>query len=124
MRESCVLVVEDDAIIAAWLVGMLRDHRYRVAGPARSGDEALRLFAEAHPSVALLDVNLKGTLYGTTVGAELAQRGVGIIYLTGHVEQAVDCRDHAVDILGKPASGEMVLNAIARAFKNNYAEAI
>ena len=123
MHKPCVLVVEDDAIIATFLAEMLRDHGYRVAGPAHSGDEALQLFTETTPSVALLDVNLKGTLYGTTVGAELAQRGVGVIYLTGRVDLAVDCRDHAVDILGKPASDGMILNAITRAFDVIYAEA-
>lgn len=51
----------------------------------------------------LVDVALADGLSGTTVGAHLAQQGVAVIYLTGHVDEAVrDGRAHAVDILPKP----------------------
>ena len=61
-RSLLVLVVEDEFLIAMDLEAMLREHGWRVLGPAATVEEALRLLdgGGETPDVALLDVNLRG----------------------------------------------------------------
>lgn len=59
-----ILIVEDEALIAAEIESALRKLGYRIAGKARNGDKALDLLASAQPDLALLDINIKGTRNG------------------------------------------------------------
>lgn len=59
-----ILIVEDEALIAAEIESTLRKLGYRIAGKARNGDKALDLLASANPDLALLDINIKGTRTG------------------------------------------------------------
>ena len=54
-----LLVVDDHAMFREGLVRMLeKEHEFNVVGQAGSAAEALRMLAEAHPAVVLLDVDL------------------------------------------------------------------
>lgn len=59
-----ILIVEDEALIAVEIESALRELGYRVAGKARNGDKALDLLASSQPDLALLDIDIKGTLSG------------------------------------------------------------
>lgn len=59
-----ILIVEDEALIAAEIESALRKLGYRVAGKARNGDKALDLLASSQPDLALLDIDIKGTRNG------------------------------------------------------------
>ena len=70
-----VLVVEDEFLIAMDLEAMLRDHGWRVLGPAATVAEALHLLEDGEmPDVALLDVNLRGETV-VPVAEVLRERG-------------------------------------------------
>lgn len=56
----CILIVEDEPILAIDLRYIFQDHGYDVLGPATSVDMALRLLNSARPDVAVLDVNFRG----------------------------------------------------------------
>ena len=56
----CILIVEDEPIIAIDLRIIFQDDGYDVLGPATSVDMALRLLNNARPDLAVLDVNLRG----------------------------------------------------------------
>ncbi|TJZ89949.1 response regulator [Paracoccus gahaiensis] len=56
----CILIVEDEPIIAIDLRIIFHEHGYDVLGPATSVDMALRLLNRARPDVAVLDANLRG----------------------------------------------------------------
>lgn len=56
----CILIVEDEPILAIDLRLIFQDNGYAVLGPANSIDMALRLLDSARPDVAVLDVNLHG----------------------------------------------------------------
>lgn len=59
-----ILIVEDEALIAVEIESALRELGYRIAGKARNGDKALDLLASSQPDLALLDIDIKGTLSG------------------------------------------------------------
>ena len=51
-------VVDDDAIVRAWVRLCLQGSEFRVAGEAASADEALRLVERRRPELLLVDFNL------------------------------------------------------------------
>jgi CheY-like chemotaxis protein len=85
LEGRCLLVVEDEYMIAIDLVSFLEDLGADVIGPAGSVAEGLEL-VEHHGSrvdIALLDVNLRGELVFPVADA-LAAQGVPIIFTTGY----------------------------------------
>jgi CheY-like chemotaxis protein len=85
LQGRCLLVVEDEYMIAIDLVSFLEDLGADVVGPAGSVDEGLEL-VEQHGrrlDVALLDVNLRGELVFPVADA-LTQKGVPVVFTTGY----------------------------------------
>ena len=98
-----VLVVEDEAIIGADTVEMLREAGHTVAGPAATVDDAVRLAEETHADLALVDINLCGTEEGPRLARALwALFGVPSLFVTAQPEQARQHKDAAVGVLTKP----------------------
>ena len=63
--------------------------------------------------MALIDIGLSGAIDGITLAAEIAPRGVPVIFLTGDYERAcVEGREFATDILTKPISVPAFLNSV------------
>ena len=63
MRKR-IVIVEDEALIAAEIKSFLKILDYDVAGHAMNGDKALDLFAKVEADLFLLDISIKGTLSG------------------------------------------------------------
>ena len=59
-----ILIVEDEALIATEIATALSKLGYRIAGKVRNGDKALDLLASTRPDLALLDIDIKGSLNG------------------------------------------------------------
>lgn len=111
-----VLIVEDNWSVAEELRRKLAGAGFDVVGMAAAGRDAFALAEEERPDVALVDVDLKDNIDGTTVGELLAERGVAIIYLTAFVELALrEGRGHAVDVLGKPYKDRELFAALEKA---------
>jgi len=93
MNKTTILIVEDEAIIAADLAGKLRRLGYGVAGIAAGGEEAVRLAEELRPHLVLMDIRLEGAMDGIAA-AEAIRRGhdLPVIYLTAHSDQATLAR--------------------------------
>ena len=81
-----VLVVEDDPVLGALVVRVLREDGYPVA-QARHGAEALRLARQEHPACVLLDLDLPDMDGAAFVAAFRAAGGaagaVPIVLCTG-----------------------------------------
>jgi DNA-binding response OmpR family regulator len=112
-----VLVVEDEFLIAIDLERLLRQHGFRVLGPAATVAAALNLLDGEAPDVALLDVNLRGEMV-TPVAEVLRARGVPFV-----LASAYDGAQLTAEVLagapnvGKPVSVRRLLAALAQAVR-------
>ena len=88
MSQLSVLIVEDEAILAAHLASKVKLLGYRVIGPVPTGEEALDLIQVDPPNIALLDIRLDGHLDGIETAVRLKQlRDIPVIFLTAHSDQ-------------------------------------
>jgi CheY-like chemotaxis protein len=78
-----VLIVEDEAIIAADLEVMLRRLGYAPVATVTSGEEAIQKARQLAPQVILMDVHLHGNLNGVQAAQQIrAAQSVAIVYIT------------------------------------------
>lgn len=102
-----VLVVEDKAILAHDIVDRLTSFGYRhIIGPYSSGEDVLSGIKEEQPHIAILDIQLKGTLSGIDLAIELNKDNyVPVIYLTNQQDDRVfeeSIKTMPVAFLNKP----------------------
>ncbi|MHC1744839.1 MAG: response regulator [Syntrophobacteraceae bacterium] len=89
MSKVTVLVVEDEAIVAADLSGKLRELGYEVSGIAAEGEEAVALARQSRPDVVLMDISLRGAMDGIEAAEAIRSlHDVPVIYLTAHGDPA------------------------------------
>jgi diguanylate cyclase (GGDEF)-like protein len=120
LKNSRILIVEDDAATAAALASTLRDEGY-VVESAADGPAGLRHAREEVPDLVLLDVNLPG-FDGFDTAARLrratATRSVPILFLSGSDDLPARVRDvrlEQVDFMPKPVSLDELLARIQQA---------
>ncbi len=78
-----VIIVEDEALIAAEIKSTLKILGYEVVGHSMNGDKALDLFAKEKADLILLDINIKGTLDGIDLAKIIRKKyNVPFIFLT------------------------------------------
>jgi len=108
-----ILICEDDRLIAMGWAAMLADGGYTVVGPAHSAEKALEMAYRHLPTLALIDIDLGGTIDGISLAAELAPLGILVIFITGDCKKAaVEGRELAADILIKPVTHSTVLHLV------------
>lgn len=111
--ENSILIVEDDANSAFVLRAILQKANYSLLPIASSGEMALQLAEEYHPSLLLMDITLSGNLDGIDTALKIKQKyDVPVIYLTGHTSEDVIRRAKASIPFGfllKPYTAKMVL---------------
>ena len=101
MSQLSVLIVEDEAILAAHLASKVKLLGYRVTGPVSTGEEALTLAQAERPDIALLDIKLDGHMDGIQTAPRLKQwRDIPVIFLTAHSDQETLKRASAVGPFG------------------------
>ncbi|MBT8204317.1 MAG: response regulator [Eudoraea sp.] len=88
-KNTRILIVEDDMIIAANLSLQLSQLGYEITGIESRGEEAVVHARLNPPDLILMDVNLKGTLDGIETAKKIHEvRNVPIIYLTANNDEA------------------------------------
>jgi CheY-like chemotaxis protein len=114
---ECVLVVEDDGDVRAYVLDTLGGLGYDVL-EAKSGDDALRVM-EQYKGINLLltDVVMPG-MNGRKLAEEAVQRypRLKVLYMTGYSRNAIVHQgrlDHGVELIQKPLSSEQ-LSAMVR----------
>lgn len=122
MNEVTILIAEDKPISAEYLVDRLESFGYHsLLGPFARGEEALKTAKKHLPSIALLDIQLKGDMNGIALARELQMLGnIPIIYLT-------NLQDHQtfedsqitspVSFLNKPFTNNELRTAISLALR-------
>lgn len=86
---SCkVLIVEDEAIVAEDLKGMLKKLGYEVVGIADNGQDALALAANQHPDLVLMDIHIQGPMDGIDTAEQIAvHHDIPVTYLTAYADE-------------------------------------
>jgi DNA-binding NarL/FixJ family response regulator len=124
--QPCVLIVEDDAMVASYVAEVLVEAGFQVAGVASTASEALSLAEQRSCVLALVDIRLPGPQDGIEIAGELRRRfGVGAIFLSGtsdpeHIARAK--RVSPYGFLQKPFLPSQMYKALDKALKQREAE--
>lgn len=88
MAKASILIVEDEAIVAADLANKLGQLGYKVCGQTARGEEAIDLARDRHPDLVLMDIRLAGSMDGVEAAAHLRREcDLPVIYLTAPSDQ-------------------------------------
>jgi PAS domain S-box-containing protein len=89
MSKATILIVEDEAIVAADLAGKLGRLGYQISGTTGRGEEVVELVRKRRPDLVLMDIRLAGKMDGVEA-AEIVRRefDLPVIYLTAHSDRA------------------------------------
>jgi DNA-binding LytR/AlgR family response regulator len=84
-----LLVVEDDMIIGANIAMLLTNLGYEVTGVVARGEEAIHHATGTRPDIALLDIQLRGSLDGVQTALRLHDLGpIPVIFVTANTDEA------------------------------------
>lgn len=101
MKSPCLLIVEDEAIVASDLKMRLCHLGYDVGGIAASGDQALVLADSVRPDLVLMDIRLRGAMDGIEVALEVRNRfRIPVVFLTAYAERNTLDRAKMAEPLG------------------------
>jgi CheY-like chemotaxis protein len=118
-KSLTILIVEDEALVAAAVTDILEEMGFDITGVAASGLEALALVADRKPRLALIDIRLAGSVDGIELAVQLREEyGIPAIFLSGATGPEIALRAQAAQPLGmmqKPFRPSEVFNAIERA---------
>jgi two-component system, response regulator PdtaR len=111
-----ILVVEDEWLVADYIVDILEEAGHEVVATAATGEQALGLLEPTGIDVALLDINLKGSLSGIEVARAARARGIPHVFITGSGDPATRAAAEAsgpIGFLQKPFSPEGLMAILA-----------
>lgn len=115
--QACVLVVEDEFVIAQGLCMQVEDIGLPVCATAATAADAVAAALAHRPMLVLMDVRLQGEGDGVDAALAIHDRvGSKVIFVTGSREPATLERidlDHPSAVLFKPVSDRQLQTAIA-----------
>jgi len=117
-----ILIADDDPPVRDLIVRVLRDSGYRVHGVG-NGEEALEILSREPYDLLLVDVWMP-RMTGLELLSRLqhAGRSVPTIVMTGEHSPATALsavREHALEYLPKPFTGELLLDRVRRALASD-----
>ncbi|HEY9219794.1 MAG TPA: response regulator [Phenylobacterium sp.] len=108
-----VLIVEDEALLAADLSFLVREAGCHDVGHAMSSSEAVRLARSLHPDLSLVDVHLHDGPTGVEVVREIADHSGGVaLFMTANLRRLPDDYAGACGVIAKPYSEHGVKSAL------------
>ncbi|HEY6577936.1 MAG TPA: response regulator [Rhizomicrobium sp.] len=107
----CVLVVEDEWLIAATIEDMLAEAGYQVRGPTARVDEALGLIEEQPVDAAILDITLRGEK-SFPIARALKERSIPFVFLTGYVCNDIPDEFRDARMLNKPMEQAKLMDCL------------
>jgi CheY-like chemotaxis protein len=100
-RSARVLIVEDEALVAADLSELLGGMGFVVTGCASDGEEAVALARQTRPALVLMDVRLPGPVDGVAAAGRIREEiGATIVYLTATADPATLARARPTEPAG------------------------
>jgi len=122
-----ILIVEDEAIVAADLQQSLNASGYDAYAIASSAEEAMQCAGARRPDVVLMDIRIRGAVDGIRAAALLKQEYSPIvIFLTAHADGPMIDRAKRIEPVGylvKPAKEAELRSMIEIALYNRRLEA-
>ena len=119
MKQARILVVEDDGILALFLMELLIKLDYAVLPPAATGEEAVRQAVESQPDLILMDIKLIGEMNGITAASMIAEKtAIPVIFLTSFSQKSIlelATRTAPYGYLVKPVSEHNLATAVETA---------
>ncbi|MGD0720419.1 MAG: response regulator [Roseiarcus sp.] len=119
LRE-CVLVVDDQALIADLWCCLLEDMGFEVCGTAPTAAAAIAMAEKHRPRVIIMDVRLRGELDGVDAALAIHESlDSKVIFITGSREPETMARiqrDRPTTVLFKPVSSRQFQSAVRDAF--------
>lgn len=119
MRALDVLVIEDEALVALDIEGIVEERGHRVVGIAPDAARARKLAEHAPPDLVISDIQLRSAPTGDVVAAEIAKRsGARIIFVSGNIHSGDTAKLHALAPLGllqKPYEPDALVQMLERA---------
>ena len=113
-----VLIIEDEAIIAADLSGIVEDQGHTVTGMARTRDEAFKAGAKERPDLILADIQLADNSSGIDAVNDLLSLfgNVPVIFITAFPERLLTGdKPEPAFLISKPYKEEQVRSAVSQA---------
>jgi len=108
-----VLIVEDEALIAMELEGLVEDAGHEVAGWASTFEEARALIEAKKPDVAFVDLQLADGHTGLDIARFInANHSSVVVFMTANPGWLPDDYLGAVGVMAKPYSMNGVLSAL------------
>ncbi|MFH0878395.1 MAG: PAS domain S-box protein [Lentisphaerota bacterium] len=100
-QKILILVVEDEAIVAADIQAKLEGMGFEVAAPARSGAEAVEKAGALHPDLILMDIRMPGAMDGVEAAEAIrAKQDVPIVFLTAFADRDTLARARLAEPFG------------------------
>lgn len=129
MIRARILIVEDEAILAADLEQMLNALGHEVVGTVSSGPAALIHLKSLNPELILLDINLRGSIDGIETARILNEMGadVPVIFLTSYSDRETVARASDTEPFGyllKPFDESLIRITIELALHKHRMEAL
>lgn len=116
-----MLVADDAAIVRKLVAEMLADAGFLVVAEAADGNQAVALYAEHRPDVAIIDVNMPGIDgISAALAIKRAYPGAKLVIATVYVTEKKLQRMTklgGVDVLQKPFDAAELAETIARVAK-------
>lgn len=109
-----ILVVEDEFFLAIDIEDVLTRAGAEVVGPIPSFDEALIQVRKEGFELAVIDINLDGSL-AYPIADELNARGVPFVFATAFAPSELPARHKAQRLLEKPYRPEDLVRALIEA---------
>ena len=102
MIKARILIVEDEAILAADLEQVLQRMGHTVVGISASGAVAMRTARNTNPELILMDINLQGPLDGVATARILKEIGsdVPVVFLTAYADRETVIRVRETEPFG------------------------
>jgi len=110
-HRPTALVVEDEPLIGMMIADHLAEFNFKVLGPFQRIDEAFSAVNERELDVALLDINLGGTLV-YPIASRLREMNVPFIFISGYAADGVDDRFAGTPLLQKPVDKQQLFQTV------------
>lgn len=90
MKNSSILIVEDEHIVAMDIRNTLENYGFQVTSQTDEGEDAVLKAGELHPDLILMDINLKGAMDGIEAAIRIrTQFDLPVIFLTAYGNPAI-----------------------------------